>query len=272
MTLGYSRRMMAEAATDQKLGTLLRMHEAAFEEWQGVPEEILYDRMKTVWTGTDERGEIVWNTVFLDFARYWGFTPRLCRPYWAQTKGKIESGVKYIRRNFLCGLQGCEPGSLTDFNAQLREWVATVANQRVHGTTREQVLLRWDGDQFSLQPVNGRLPYPYVDDELRKVARDAYVSWQGSRYSVPWRYAGNPVWVRQREADIEVLFGAERIAVHAQAERRHQVITRRDHHEGIPLGAASCSGKTLIHIQQSAPVVERRSLETYESLAAEGVQ
>jgi transposase len=71
-----------------------------------VPEEILYDRMKTIWTGTDERGEIIWNAVFLDFARYWGFTPRLCRPYRPQTKGKVESGVKYVRRNFLCGLQG----------------------------------------------------------------------------------------------------------------------------------------------------------------------
>jgi transposase len=59
--------------------------------------------MRTVWTGTDDRGEIIWNSVFLDFARYWGFTPRLCRPYRAQTKGKIESGVKYVRRNFLCG-------------------------------------------------------------------------------------------------------------------------------------------------------------------------
>jgi hypothetical protein len=160
------------------------MHERAFRQWEGVPEEILYDRMKTVWTGTDERGEIVWNTVFLYFARYWGFTPRLCRPYRAQTKGKIESGVKYIRRNFLCGLQGREPGNLSDLNSQLRDWVATVANQRVHGTTREQVLLRWDGDQFNLQPVNGRLAYPYADDEVRKVARDAYVAWQGSRYSV----------------------------------------------------------------------------------------
>jgi transposase len=105
ITMGYSRRMWAEAALDQKLGTLLRMHEAAFREWGGVPEEILYDRMKTVWLGTDERGEIVWHPVFLDFARYWGFKPRLCRPYRAQTKGKIESGIKYLRRNFLCGLR-----------------------------------------------------------------------------------------------------------------------------------------------------------------------
>jgi len=112
ITLGYSRMMMAEAATDQKLGTLLRMHESAFRQWGAVPEEILYDRMKTVWTGIDERGEIIWNAIFLDFARYWGFTPRLCRAYRPQTKGKIESGVKYVRRNFLCGLLGREPDNL----------------------------------------------------------------------------------------------------------------------------------------------------------------
>src|SRR3954454_6913304 len=57
------------------------------------------------------------------FARYWGYKPRLCRPYRAQTKGKVESGVKYVRRNFLCGLQGREPGSLEDLNTQLRVWV-----------------------------------------------------------------------------------------------------------------------------------------------------
>jgi hypothetical protein len=69
-----------------------------------------------------------------------------------------------------------------------------VANQRVHGTTHEQVLLCWDEDQFAMQPVlSGRPPYPYMDDEQRKVARDAYVSWRGSRYSVPWLYAGKEV-------------------------------------------------------------------------------
>src|SRR3979490_1516113 len=202
-TLGYSRRMVAEAALDQKLGTLLRMHEAAFREWGAVPEEILYDRMKTVWLGSDERGEIVWHPVFLDFARYWGFRPRLCRPYRAQTKGKIESGVKYVRRNFLCGLLGREPANLADFNAELRRWVAEVANQRVHGTTHQQVLLRWDEDQFAMQPVNGRPPYPYIDEEQRKVARDAYVCWLGSRYSVPWIYAGKEVWVRDHGHSVE---------------------------------------------------------------------
>lgn len=270
-TLGYSRAMMAEAALDQKLGTLLKMHEEAFRQLGGVPEEILYDRMKTVWLEMDERGEVVWHPVFLDFARYWGFQPRLCRPYRAQTKGKVESGVKYVRRNFLCGLQGREPSCLSDLNAQLRTWIWEVANQRVHGTTHEQVAVRWNVDQFSLQPMDGRPPYPYIDDELRKVARDAYVSWQGSRYSVPWEYAGRSVWVRECGREVEVHCGRERIALHSQAPRRHVVVTQADHHRGIPLGARH-ERKILVRIQDTAPVVEIRPLAAYESAAIGGAR
>ena len=269
LTLGYSRMLMAEAALDQKLGTLLKLHEEAFRQLGGVPEEILYDRMKTVWVEVDERGEVVWNSVFLDFARYWGFTPRLCRPYRAQTKGKVESGVKYIRRNFLCGLQGREPGGLEDLNAQLRAWVWEVANQRVHGTTHEQVSSRWNTDRFHLRPLDGRPSYPYADDELRKVARDAYVCWQGSRYSVPWRYAGKPVWVRERGRDLEVHYGRERIAIHGQAPHKHSVVTQPEHHCGIPLGARR-ERKILVHLPDTAPVVEIRPLAAYESAAMAG--
>jgi hypothetical protein len=98
---------------------------------------------------------------------------------------------------FLCGLHGREPSGLNDLNARLREWIWSVANQRVHGTTHEQVLVRWDAEQFSLQSLAGQPPYPYVDGELRKVARDAYVDWQGSRYSVPWQYAGQACGCRK---------------------------------------------------------------------------
>jgi transposase len=220
ITLGYSRRMWAQAALDQKLGTLLRMHEAAFREWGAVPEEILYDRMKTVWLDTDER----------------------------------------------------EPACLMDFNTELRQWVDTVANRRVHGTTYQQVLLRWDMDQFAMQPLNSRRPYPYSDDELRKVARDAYVSWQASRYSVPWRYVGKEVWVRERNGAVEVQYGGERIAVHARAARKHEVITERAHHATIPLNDDHSSGKILIHMRETAPAVESRSLAVYDSLATAGAQ
>lgn len=269
-TLGYSRMMMAEAALDQKLGTLLRMHEEAFRQLGGVPQEILYDRMKTVWTGLDERGEVIWNPVFLDFARHWGFTPRLCAPYRAQTKGKVESGVKYVRRNFVCGLFGNEPCGLADLNARLQQWVYEVANPRVHGTTHEQPIARWEPERVHLQAMAGRAPYPYKDDELRTVARDAYVAWQGSRYSVPWRYARKHVWVHDHEGLVEIHCGAERIAVHDPAGR-HRVVTHPEHHRGIPPGPPKQSRKILIHVRETAPVVEQRSLAAYEQLAVGGL-
>jgi hypothetical protein len=79
-------------------------------------------------------------------------------------------------------------------------------------------------DQFAMQPLNSRRPYPYTDDELRKVARDAYVSWQASRYSVPWQYVGKEVWVREQNGKVEVQYGGERIAVHARAARKVSAI------------------------------------------------
>lgn len=267
-TLGYSRMLMAEAALDQKLGTVLRLHEEAFRQLGGVPEEILYDRMRTVWVGTDERGEIVWNPVFLDFARYWGFTPRLCRPYRAQTKGKVESGVKYVRRNFLCSLLGREPSSLEELNGRLQQWVQT-ANQRVHGTTHETPIARWAAERKQLRPLEGRRPYPYLEEELRRVARDAYVSWHGSRYSVPWPYAGKDVWVCDRGAGVEIHHGAQRIAVHEQVGR-HRVVTLTEHHRGIPLAAGQHADKIQIHLRETAPVVEVRSLAAYESAISGG--
>ena len=94
LTLGHSRAIFSDVATDTRLGTLLRLHEAAFLALGGVPHEILYDRMKTVMLGTDERGEIKWHPQFLDFAGYWGFTPRVCAAYRPQTKGKVESRPK----------------------------------------------------------------------------------------------------------------------------------------------------------------------------------
>ena len=68
------------------------------------------------------------------------------------------------------------------------------------------------------------------------MARDAYVSWESNRYSVPWAYAGSPVWVRARENQIEVHYGGEKIAVHPRASGKHQIITVPEHHYGIPLG------------------------------------
>ena len=177
-----------------------------------------------------------------------------------------------MRRNFLCGFEGREPSCRNDLKAQLRAWVWGVAHQRVHGTTRQPVSARGDAEQFSLQPIAGRPSYPYGDEELRKVARDAYVCWQGSRYSVPWEYAGKQVWVRNCDCEVESRYQAQRIARHMQAPRKHVIVTQAEHHAGIPLGAARPDRKTLVHLRQTAPVVEIRPLAAYASAATGGAR
>ncbi len=84
-------------------------------------------------------------------------------------------------------------GSLEELNTELRQWVWEVANQRIHGTTHTQIMAAWQAERTSLTALDGRPPYPFADEELRKVARDAFVSWNGSRYSVPGQYAGREV-------------------------------------------------------------------------------
>ena len=125
----------------------------------GVPEEILYDRMRTCgWAGRARGNHLAPGVSGL--CRYWGFKPRLCRPYRAQTKGKIESGVKYVRRNFVCGLQGREPGCLMDLT---RNCGAGWKRSRIGECMgRRMSRCRCAGARIrSMQPVNGRRSYPY---------------------------------------------------------------------------------------------------------------
>jgi hypothetical protein len=121
-----------------------------------------------------------------------------------------------------------------------------------------------------MHPTGNRPPYPYAEDEPRRVARDAYVAWQGSRYSVPWQFAGKEVWVCEHDGRVEIYSGAERIALHDRA-RRHQVVTQAEHHRGIPLSGGH-GDKILIHVRETAPVVETRPLAAYESLAMGGAR
>jgi hypothetical protein len=150
----------------------------------------------------------------------------------------------------------------------MRVWVWTVANERLHGTTHEPPLARWTTERERLHPIDNRPPYPYAEDEPRRVARDAYVSWQGSRYSVPWQYAGRDVWVCEHDGRVEIYSGADRIALHDRAAR-HQVVTQSEHHRGIPLNGHQ-RAKILVHLRETAPVVEARPLAAYESLVLGG--
>jgi transposase len=266
MTLGHSRGMFAEIVTEQSLGVLLRLHEEAFAALGGVPEEILYDNMKTVATGYTDRGEASLQPVFADFARHWCFRVRVCRPYRPQTKGKVESGVGYLRKSFLCGR---EASSVDDLRSQLGEWLATVANRRVHGTTHRVVAEALAEEQPHLRPVTGRSPYPYVPEETRRVSVDCYVEFRTNRYSVPWTAAGRRVTVRERGDRLEVVLDGAAIAEHPLCHGRYQVLTQRGHHAGMPFSPSGPrrSSKARITVIERPPEVEVRSLAAYESLS-----
>ena len=176
MTMGCSRACYVELVRRADTAAFIQCHVNAFEYLGGGPHRCLYDNAKVITLGRDEEKRSVWNQRMLDFALRVGFEARLCQPYRAQTKGKVESGVKYVRRNMWPSLRFT---AAADLNRQSLEWCDTVANRRVHGTTHR---VPWDM-LAEESPHLGRLPErnalgPYLRED-RKVARDGFVSWEG---------------------------------------------------------------------------------------------
>jgi transposase len=150
LVLGHSRFIFARYVMHQDLQTLLRCHIQAFAALGGVPIEILYDRMKTAVTGEADAGHIIYNRSLLALARHYRFQPRACRAYRAKTKGRVERPFRYIREDFFLARSFC---NLDDLNAQLIDWLATVANVRVHGTTQRVVADAFAAEQPELQTL-----------------------------------------------------------------------------------------------------------------------
>lgn len=156
VVLGYSRLLWLRFYPRQDMRTLFAGLEEAFHFFGGVTKELLFDQMKAVIT-KDLRllgGQLVVNEEFLRFAAHWSVTPRACRPYRAQTKGKVERPIFYVRDNFVYGRTFLGDGDLED---QLRRWLAK-ANRRIHGTTRVRPVLRFEEERYLLTPLAER-PY-----------------------------------------------------------------------------------------------------------------
>ena len=136
---------------------VMRGLEASFAYFGGVPSELLFDQMKAVIIGDKraEGGRLIENPEFLRFSRHWRFRIRSCRPYRAQTKGKVERPIRYIRDNFFYGQEFV---SDDDLNARILLWLDGVANVRIHGTLRERVADRFDRERPYLRPM---APWPY---------------------------------------------------------------------------------------------------------------
>jgi transposase len=158
VVLGYSRLLWVRFYPRQDLPTLQLGLAECFTAWGGVPRELLFDQMKSVLTRDDRLagGGLLTNLECQRFAAHYGFRLRVCRPYRARTKGKVERPIRYLRESFLYGRTFL---SDADLNAQVAHWLATVANPRVHGTTGAVPALRFaTEEQPVLQPLPAR-PY-----------------------------------------------------------------------------------------------------------------
>ena len=169
MVLSWSRAIYVEFVRRADVATFMRCHVNAFEYFGGVPRRCLYDNAKVVVLGRDGDGRPEWNSRMLDLSLRVGFEMRLCRPYRAQTKGKGESGVKYVRRNLWSTVRFSDD---SDMNRQGMEWCETVANERVHGTTKrrpKELLEEERAHMLALAERSGLAPYLR---EERRVGRD----------------------------------------------------------------------------------------------------
>jgi transposase len=225
-TLGYSRRLYARAYRNERLTTLLDGHECAFRWFGGVTLSCLYDNPRNLVLGRREH-KVLWHPQFEDFARYYGFTPRACQPYRARTKGKVESGVKYVKRNALAGRRF---RSWEDLNDWLERWSVEVADLRLHGTTHERPAERFAHEQ--LTPLGTRGPYRYERVQTRRVANDALVTVGAARYSVPVAYVGQSVSVHESLGHYE-FFQHDRLIARHQKAARHSVVMDPTHYAGL---------------------------------------
>jgi hypothetical protein len=203
----------------QDMQTLLRCHSAAFEALGGVPEQILYDRMRTVFHREDpETNHIVYNRTLLAFARHYGYLPKACQAYRAKTKGKVERPFRYIREDFFLGRSF---RNLDDLNAQFRQWLDQVANARTHATTRRVVAEHFAEERPALRPL-ATGAFQAVLRLERRITRDGMVSIDGNLYSVPNSARRRTVEVHSTANEVRILEGGDVIAVHPLLDGRGQ--------------------------------------------------
>jgi transposase len=273
MTLGYSRRGFALGFLGERMPDLLAAHEAAFAHFGGRCEFLLYDRMRTVVLGT-AKGKPKLNSTFASFASYWGFTPRLCQPYRAQTKGKVESGVKYVKRNFVPGRVFHD---LDDFNAQLARWQLGVADLRMHGTTHQRPIDRFADEAPALAPTAGHPSFLQAMVRDRVVADDWLVAIDGNRYSVPFALIGKTVQVVRQGGAWAIRYRGTVVADHAVLAGRGQLSVKPEHGPGAAARNArqrfsSSSAPATPVAADLSQEVQVRDLAIYEGVGSPALE
>lgn len=201
VTLSFSRKGYTETVTAQSTDCFIRALENSFRHFGGVPATLVIDNLKAAVKKADWVDPEL-NPKFAAFARHYGVAVIPTRPYTPQHKGKVESDVGYVKRS---ALKGREFSSLNEQNRHLAEWEKTVADTRIHGTTRKQVGRHFfEHEKPALQALPVDL-FPSYQESKRKVHRDGYVEVQRSYYAVPPEFIGREVWVRWDTKTVRVL-------------------------------------------------------------------
>jgi transposase len=199
--LSYSRAMFAKFVTSQKQRTFQECHVQAFKRL-GIPKRIRYDNVKTVVISrkrTEAGGEyIVYNFDFSNFARYYNFEVEICPPYYPQSKGKVESGVKYLRKNFWNGEKFKKTFNFIDeLNNKLTLWLNSHANNRIHSTTRERPVDRWNKEKQDLFIIDNFPAYQNCQLSSRRASQNSMVTYKRSAYWVPQEFARRKIDIKE---------------------------------------------------------------------------
>ena len=164
-TMGYSRASYVEYVENEKIETLIACHLNAFNYFGGVVKEALYDNMRTVIIKRNAYGfgKHQLNPMFEDFAKHCGFKIRVCKPYRAKTKGKVERFNHYLRYSFHNSLSvrlamKRYVMNIDNANSEVRKWLDEVANKRIHQTTLQIPFSLLAEEHYHLLP----LPKPYL--------------------------------------------------------------------------------------------------------------
>lgn len=230
--LGYSRRLFVRAFLAQRQDDWLEGLDAAFGHFGGLTERILCDNASPLVISHDRQtGEVVWNPGFEAFCRDRGLTAVACRPRRARTKGKVERGVGYVKHNALAGRSF---GSFEELQRHLARWMVAVADQRVHGTTRERPAVRFERDERrALRPLPTRPLAVRTRRLKRRVSTDCFVDIDTVRYSVPYHHVRETVDVVVEAEQVEIYLRGACIARHPRCDEPHAVVRIPAHFEGL---------------------------------------
>jgi len=225
MTLCWSRHQYAELVHDQSVQTWLGCHRRAFEHFNGVPGKVIIDNPKCAIVRACYYDPQV-QRAYGDYAEGYGFLISPCPVADPKKKGRVESGVKYVKNSF-GPLR--EFRSLADANAQLMAWVMGEAGNRCHGTTRQAPLTRFaELERHVLKPLPAVAP-ECASWSQAKLHGDCHIQFDKAYYSAPWQRIGEPLDIRATETTVRLYCQHELVAVHARASRPGEHRSVDDH-------------------------------------------